>query len=99
MITPNLPMDTLLIPLIHQLYDKWIAAKQDGELLLSTTSIQWKSSDQTTTLDLTPKIQVTFTELLAQTWLRNPIRQLKAYFDLGKFLDEKTPLDLQEYTI
>ena len=99
MITPNLPMDTLLIPLIHQLYNKWIAAEQDGELFLSATTIQWKSSDQATTLDLTPKTQVPFTELLAQIRLRNPIQRLKAYFDLGKFLDGKTQLDLQEYTI
>ena len=71
-------MDTSLIPLIHQFYNQWTAAKQDGELLISTTTIKWTSTDQSTTLDLHPIIttarQTTIDELLGQIRLNNPIQ-------------------------
>ena len=118
-------MDTSLFPLIQQLYNKWIVIKQDGELLISTTTLKWTSSDQTTTLNLIPSLeqqvttldlisspeqqvtslnlslerQVMFTKLLTQTRLKDPIQWLKAYYDLGKFIEGETLLDPQEYPI
>lgn len=96
-------MDTSLIPLIHQFYNQWTAAKQDGELLISTTTIKWTSTDQSTTLDLHPIIttarQMTIDELLGQIRLNNPIQRLKAYFELGKFTKGRTRADLQAYPI
>lgn len=96
-------MDTSFIPLIHQFYNRWIAAKQDGELVISTTTIKWTNADHSTTLDLYPIIatarQTTLDDLLNQIQCKNPKQRLRAYFELGKFIKGKTRLDLQAYSI
>lgn len=96
-------MDTSLIPLIHQFYNKWISTKQDGQLLLAKDTIQWTSSDTTTTIDLYPIIatarQTTLDELLNNLQLKNATQRLRAYFELGKFIKSKTPSELQPYAI
>jgi 2-hydroxy-3-keto-5-methylthiopentenyl-1-phosphate phosphatase len=92
-------MDTSLIPLIHQFYNKWTATKQEGELVISATTIRWTNADQSTTLDLYPIIanarQTTIEDLLVKIQNKDSIQRLRAYFELGKFIKGKTRQDLQ----
>lgn len=97
-------MDISLIPMIHQLYIHWKAIQQDGELCLSTTTIRWTNASKTVSVDLYPVIataapQATLDDLLEHIQRKDPIQRLKAYFQLGKFLRDKTLTDLHPHKV